>query len=96
MHKIKSVMGKRDDLYFLKGMVEFDEGYVRKATQQEVQKRLNRGKGRPNQNDPNKKKQLTLKYRLFTNNQLSTLDRNNLKKFPRPLLYLLLITSSGI
>jgi hypothetical protein len=38
-------MGKRDDLYFLKGMVEYDEAYVRKATQHEVQKRLKRGKG---------------------------------------------------
>ncbi|PSL03080.1 hypothetical protein CLV48_108190 [Cecembia rubra] len=33
MHKIRSVMGKKDDLYFLKGMVEYGEGYVRKATQ---------------------------------------------------------------
>ncbi|SIS60993.1 hypothetical protein SAMN05421761_10281 [Belliella pelovolcani] len=45
MHKIRSVMGKRDDLYFLKGMVEYDEAYVRKATQHEVQKRLKHGKG---------------------------------------------------
>lgn len=48
MHKIRSVMGKRDDLYFLKGMVEYDEAYVRKATQHEVQKRLKRGKGSQN------------------------------------------------
>ena len=48
MHKIRSIMGKRDDLYFLKGMVEYDEGYVRKATQHEVQKRLKRGKGSQN------------------------------------------------
>lgn len=43
IHKIRSVMGKRDDLYFLKGMVFYDEAYVRKATQHEVQKRLKGG-----------------------------------------------------
>lgn len=32
MHKIRSVMRKRDELYFLKGMVEYDEAYVRKST----------------------------------------------------------------
>jgi len=45
MHKIRAVMGKRDDLYLLKGMVEYDEAYVEKATRKEVQERLKRGKG---------------------------------------------------
>lgn len=45
MHKIRSVMGKRDNLYLLKGMVEYDEAYVEKATREEVQKYLKRGKG---------------------------------------------------
>lgn len=45
MHKIRTVMGKRDDLYLLKGMVEYDEAYVEKATKRMVQDRLKRGKG---------------------------------------------------
>lgn len=45
MHKIRTVMGKRDDLYLLKGMVEYDETYVEKATKRMVQDRLKRGKG---------------------------------------------------
>lgn len=45
MHKIRAVMGKRDDLYLLKGMVEYDEAYVEKATRKEVQQHLKRGKG---------------------------------------------------
>lgn len=45
MHKIRSVMGKRDDLYLLKGMVEYDEAYVEKATRKKIQERLKRGKG---------------------------------------------------
>lgn len=45
MHKIRVVMGKRDDLYLLKGMVEYDEAYVEKATRKVVQERLKRGKG---------------------------------------------------
>lgn len=45
MHKIRTVMGKRDDLYLLKGMVEYDEAYVEKATKKVVQERLKRGKG---------------------------------------------------
>ena len=48
MHKLKSVMGKRDNLYFLKCLVEYNEAYVRKATQHEVQKHLKRGKGSQN------------------------------------------------
>ena len=45
MHKIRVIMGKRDDLYLLKGMVEYDEAYVEKATKKVVQERLKRGKG---------------------------------------------------
>ena len=45
MHKIRTVMGKRDDLYLLKGMGEYDEAYVEKATKRMVQDRLKRGKG---------------------------------------------------
>ena len=45
MHKIRTVMGKRDDLYLLKGMVEYDEAYVEKATKRMAQDRLKRGKG---------------------------------------------------
>jgi len=44
MHK-RVVMGKRDDLYLLKSMVEYDEAYVDKATKKVVQDRLKRGKG---------------------------------------------------
>jgi uncharacterized protein YozE (UPF0346 family) len=43
MHKIRSAMGKRDALYQLEGMVEFDEGYFEKATSTKV--KLKRGKG---------------------------------------------------
>lgn len=32
MHKIRSGMGKRDDLYTLDGMVELDEGYFEKGS----------------------------------------------------------------
>lgn len=45
MHKIRAVMGKRDGLYLLKGMVEYDEAYVEKATRKRVQENLKRGKG---------------------------------------------------
>jgi hypothetical protein len=38
-------MGKRDDLYLLKRMVEYDEAYVEIANRKEVQERLKRGKG---------------------------------------------------
>lgn len=45
MHKIRTVMGKRDNMYLLKGMVEYDEAYVEKATKKAVQENLKRGKG---------------------------------------------------
>jgi len=43
MHKIRGAMGKRDDLYSLKDMIEFDEGYFEKATSERV--KLKRGRG---------------------------------------------------
>lgn len=43
MHKIRDVMGKRDALYRLEGMIEFDEGYFEKATSENV--KLKRGRG---------------------------------------------------
>jgi hypothetical protein len=43
MHKIRSGMGKRDDLYQLNGSVEFDEGYFEQATAERVT--LKRGRG---------------------------------------------------
>lgn len=45
MHKIRTVMGKRDDSYMLKGMVEYDEAYVEKAIDAKLKKQLKRGKG---------------------------------------------------
>jgi hypothetical protein len=32
MHRIRTLMGKRDDLYSLTGMIEFDEGFFEIAT----------------------------------------------------------------
>ncbi|MFT4986048.1 MAG: hypothetical protein ACI81Y_001456 [Glaciecola sp.] len=43
MHKIREVMGKRDALNRLEGMIEFDEGYFEKATSTKV--KLKRGRG---------------------------------------------------
>lgn len=43
MHKIRTAMGKRDDLYKLSGMLELDEGYFTKSTPQSTH--LKRGKG---------------------------------------------------
>lgn len=45
MHKIRAVMGKRDNSYMLKGMVEYDEAYVEKAIDAKLKKQLKRGKG---------------------------------------------------
>ncbi|WP_268037071.1 IS1595 family transposase, partial [Algoriphagus sp. PAP.12] len=45
MHKIRAGMGRRDSLYQLKDMVEYDEGYVEVATKKQVKKQLKRGKG---------------------------------------------------
>lgn len=43
MHKIRDAMGKRDDLYHLEDMVEFDEGFFETATKKNTP--LKRGKG---------------------------------------------------
>lgn len=43
MHKIREAMGKRDDLYNLEGMIEFDEGYFEVATPEGTV--LKRGRG---------------------------------------------------
>lgn len=45
MHKIRAFMGKRDSLYTLTDMVEYDECYVGVATKKQVKKKLKRGKG---------------------------------------------------
>jgi len=43
MHVIREAMGKRDALYKLEGMIEFDEAYIKKATPKGT--KLKRGKG---------------------------------------------------
>ena len=45
MHRIRTLMGKRDDLYSLTGMIEFDEGFFKIATPEKEHQRLKRGKG---------------------------------------------------
>jgi hypothetical protein len=45
MHKIREAMGKRDDLYGLTGMVEFDEAYFETETSEKDKQNLKRGKG---------------------------------------------------
>lgn len=49
MHKIREAMGKRDALYQLRGMIEFDEGYFEKATSKYV--KLKRGRGSQRQSN---------------------------------------------
>lgn len=51
MHRIREAMGKRDDLYGLNGMIEFDEGYFEKATNQSDQDKLKRGRGSQKQSN---------------------------------------------
>ena len=43
MHKVRESMGNREGLYKLKGMVEFDEAFIKKATPEGT--KLKRGKG---------------------------------------------------
>ena len=45
MHRIRVLMGKRDDLYSLTGMIEFDEGFFEIAIPANKRKTLKRGKG---------------------------------------------------
>lgn len=51
MHRIRVLMGKRDDLYSLTGMIEFDEGFFEIATSENERKSLKRGKGSQRQED---------------------------------------------
>jgi len=45
MHKIREAMGKRDDLYELADMLEFDEAYFETETSAKKRKQLKRGRG---------------------------------------------------
>lgn len=45
MHRLRDIMGKRDDLYQLEDMVEFDEAYFRIETPKIKQENLKRGRG---------------------------------------------------
>lgn len=45
MHRIRKAMGKRDALYKLEGMVEFDEGYFSIETSEKDKQNLKRGRG---------------------------------------------------
>lgn len=45
MHRIRESMGKRDNLYGLTGMVEFDETYFETETSEKDKQNLKRGKG---------------------------------------------------
>ena len=45
MHKIRAMMGKRDSLYTLHDMIEFDDCFVEVATKKHVKNNLKRGKG---------------------------------------------------
>ncbi len=44
-HKIRVIMGKRDDEYSLEDMVEYDEAFVTKATDAQQKSDLSRGRG---------------------------------------------------
>lgn len=44
-HKIRIIMGKRDDEYNLEDMIEYDEAYITKATSSKQKEDLNRGRG---------------------------------------------------
>jgi hypothetical protein len=45
MYRIRNAMGNQDILYTLSGMVEFDEGYYKIATAENI--KLKRAKGKP-------------------------------------------------
>lgn len=45
MHRIRVAMGKRDNLYQLEGMIEFDEGYFSIETKENDKQNLKRGRG---------------------------------------------------
>ncbi len=44
-HKIRTVMGQRDDRYRLEEMVEYDEAYVEKSNKAQVRCKLKRSRG---------------------------------------------------
>lgn len=45
MHRIRLAIGKRDSLYNLEGMIEFDEGYFNTEISEKEKQNLKRGKG---------------------------------------------------
>ena len=45
MHRIRDLMGKRDNMYQLNDMIEFDEGYFETQVSEKVRSNLKRGKG---------------------------------------------------
>lgn len=45
MHRLRAVMGKRDELYILDGMVEFDEGCFKSIPEKKSNQALKRGRG---------------------------------------------------
>jgi hypothetical protein len=45
VHKLRSVMGKREDLYKLSDIIEFDEGHFEVEIKKEQRSKLKRGKG---------------------------------------------------
>jgi len=51
MHRLQIVMGKRDALYQLTDMVEFDEGYFEKEVSKQTKSILKRGKGSQRQSN---------------------------------------------
>jgi len=51
MHSLRIVMGKRDALYQLTDMVEFDEGYFEKEVSKHTKSKLKRGKGSQRQSN---------------------------------------------
>lgn len=44
-HRLREAMGKRDSLYKLEDMVEYDEAFVSKATKSSERKKLKKGRG---------------------------------------------------
>jgi hypothetical protein len=44
-HKLRVIMGKRDDIYSLEDMIEYDEAFVGKAVNSKTKAKLKRGRG---------------------------------------------------
>ena len=51
MQKIRTLMGKRDSLYQLTDMVEFDEGYFENPVSKRIKEKLKRGRGSQRQSN---------------------------------------------